>query len=116
MIMLTLTLLREANVKRQQEWDAERVLKPTFFAIELAGEVGEVCNVVKKLEREQYGIPGSRVNVDDLADELADVIIVADLLAERYGIDLEVAVARKFNKTSRARGFRTVFANVPEPT
>jgi len=110
---LTFAELRKANADRQKEWDAHRKLTSTFFAIELAGEVGEVCNVVKKLEREREGIPGSRATLADLAEELADVITVADLLAERYGIDLETAITHKFNTVSRVRGFKTMFSNVP---
>lgn len=37
------------------------------------------------------------------ADELADVIIYADLIAARLGIDLGDAVRRKFNEVSELR-------------
>ena len=59
-----------------------------------------MCNVVKKLERERLGLRGSRATLEDLADELADVVICADLLAKAANINLDEAVARKFNKTS----------------
>lgn len=106
--------LTKANSARCQEWDPEGKLGLLFFSNELAGEVGEACNVVKKLERERLGIPGSRATLDDLADELADIVIMADLVAFSSGINLEAAIARKFNRTSRARGFKTLFSNVPE--
>lgn len=39
-----------------------------------------------------------------IADELADLVIYADLLAERLEIDLGAAVVRKFNKVSERVG------------
>lgn len=94
--------LREANDARQKLWG---VKDPMFAAVELAGEVGEALNVVKKLERERLGMAGSRATVQELADELGDVVICCDLLAKVFGIDLDRATAEKFNKTSRKMGF-----------
>ena len=98
------TDLRSANRARQREWDTDsRIVGPLgklWRANELAGEAGEASNVVKKLVREELGIRGSRTTVERLGEELADVVICADLLAQEYGIDLDAAVARKFNATS----------------
>lgn len=107
----TFTTLREANIARDKEWNTgtER-LSLTFRATELAGEVGEACNVVKKLERERLGIAGSRDTIEHLAEELADILICADLLAMDTGIDLQDAVAVKFNATSEKVGLRTKMA------
>jgi NTP pyrophosphatase (non-canonical NTP hydrolase) len=102
-----LTDLRYANIARNREWDPEAKLDAAFMALELGGEVGEAQNVVKKLERERLGIPGSRATVLDLADELADVLICADRVAMQFGIDLEEATKRKFNITSEKVGLRT---------
>lgn len=92
--------LREANVARQSAWANGDAVSLLFRATELGGETGEVLNVVKKIERERQGWRGSRATTQDLADELADVVICADLLALTEGIDLDAAVARKFNATS----------------
>ena len=101
-------VLRKANVERDKEWsEGEVKFTPLFRATELAGEVGEACNVVKKLEREAMGLRGSRSSKISLATELADVIICADLLAMEYGIDLAAAVRVKFNSTSIDRGLKT---------
>ncbi len=103
--------LRRANTTRQVEWDGDEVLVgplgALFKANELAGEVGELCNVVKKLVREALDIRGSQAMLIDLADEVGDVMICLDLLAAEYGIDLAYAVECKFNKTSEERGLRT---------
>lgn len=112
--MATYETLREANMARQKEWDPSDLISPTYRATELAGEVGEACNVVKKLARETLGLPGSRSSRAHLAGELADIVICADLLAAMYGIDLlGVAVPMKFNTTSNAHGFKTLMKVLP---
>lgn len=102
--------LRTANGERQREWcgdEAREVPDLAFRALELAGEAGELANVVKKLERERLGWRGSRTTLDALADEIADVIICADLVAMSAGFDLAEIVARKFNATSAKVGLAT---------
>jgi hypothetical protein len=91
--------LREANIARNKEWDTGNQLDGSFRGNELAGEVGEACNVIKKLERERMGIDGSR--------DTADVVICSGLIAMHYAIDLDAAVARKFNATSEKVGLKT---------
>lgn len=102
--MTEFTKLRDANAARQVEWANGQDVSLLFRATELGGECGEVLNVCKKIERERAGWRGSRATVEDLADELADVVICADLLALTEGIDLEAAIARKFNATSAKVG------------
>jgi NTP pyrophosphatase (non-canonical NTP hydrolase) len=102
--------LRISNLIRQQEWDTDdSTHNPSYRGNELAGEVGEACNMLKKLHREEMGIAGSRVEVSELAEELADIIICVDLSASLYGIDLAKAVVHKFNKTSDKYGLNTKF-------
>ena len=99
--------LRMADMARQKVWDPTDQITLTYRSTELAGEVGEACNVVKKLERERLGIRGSRATKELLAEELADVIICVDLLAMEFGIDLGEAVRGKFNATSEKYGLPT---------
>jgi NTP pyrophosphatase (non-canonical NTP hydrolase) len=103
--------LRGANAARQAEWDPDDKITLAYRGNELAGEVGEACNVIKKLARERLGIRGSRSTVGDLADELADVIICVDLIAMSEGIDLDAAVSRKFNWASEKYGLKTRLAS-----
>lgn len=63
----------------------------------MAGECGEACNIIKKIDRD--GLTPERVQA--LAKELADVVTYADLLAARFGIDLGEAIASKFNEVSK---------------
>lgn len=100
--------LRAANIARQAEWDTSSDgLSLAYRGNELAGEVGEACNIIKKLERERLGIRGSRATLAQLAEELADVVICADLIANAAGIDLDAAVTAKFNATSEKVGLAT---------
>lgn len=77
-----LQILREANITRDKEWNTgSKPLSLVFFANELGGEVGETCNVLKKLDREfNYQVKGSRDTFEHLAEEMADIIICCDLL------------------------------------
>lgn len=99
--------LRQANEARQKEWDTSNQITLAYRGNELAGETGEACNVIKKLERERMGIRGSRANHSQLAEELADVVICADLVAMAAGINLDDAVRHKFNLTSEKVGLNT---------
>lgn len=96
--------LRTANLARMKEWVQDVPLSLSFKGNELAGEVGEACNVIKKLDREKLGLRGSRATVEQLREELADVIICVDLIAMEVGLDMDQAVKDKFNKTSEERG------------
>ena len=81
-------ILREANAARQAEWDPSGYANsPAWRLNELGGEVGEVCNLLKKLHRERMGVPGSRATKDQLAEELADVMICIDLAAMEFGVE-----------------------------
>ena len=109
---MSFEILRAANAKRQKEWDRDNQITLAYRGTELGGEVGEALNIIKKLERERLGIKGSQATLEDLAEELADVIICCDLIAMATGIDLKEAVEKKFNKTSEKVGLETrlVFA------
>ena len=104
---MILNKLRTATTLRQKEWDPTDQLTLEYRGNELAGETGEACNVIKKLTRERLGLVGSIATIKDLADELADVVICADLVALKAGIDLEKAVKEKFNYTSKKYGLNT---------
>lgn len=73
------------------------------------GELGEAANVAKKLNRVRDNIPGNKETPDELRaalqDEVADVFIYLDLLAQSQGFSLEDAVCAKFQKTSEKIGY-----------
>ncbi|MFN4296983.1 MAG: MazG-like family protein [Brevundimonas sp.] len=112
---LTFDALHSANVDRQAAWCPDQTPSLSFRGNELAGETGEACNVIKKLERERHGWAGSRDTLEHLAEELADVVICADLCAITAGVDLSAAVVAKFNATSEKVGLPHRLAE-PVPT
>lgn len=99
--------LRQANRARDKEWDPEHRINEGFRWKELIGELGELANVLKKIEREQLGLRGTRATKEDLEEELADVFICLDLLAMQLGVTWEAIVPRKFNATSEKYGLAT---------
>lgn len=101
---LDLRVLQAANASRQDEWPGAQAVTPSYRGNELAGEVGEACNVIKKLERIRLGIAGSTDTVEHLAEELGDIIICAALIANDFGIDLSASTRDKFNATSAKIG------------
>lgn len=65
------------------------------------GELGELANIIKKIERGDFSLDDVR---DDVAAELADVATYLDILAFRCGVDLGAAVMQKFNRVSSRVG------------
>lgn len=104
---VTFNVLRGANRRRQQEWPGSEKADTALRAIEVAGEAGEVFEAVKKWLRAERRIKGSTATIDDIADEMGDLLVSLDLLADSLGIDLGRAVERKFNATSIKYGMRT---------
>lgn len=107
MIKLTFDMLRRANEARQEEWPGSINADLEFRAIEVAGEVGELLEAVKKYVRARRGIGGSTATAADIADEMADAVIALDLLGRELEIDLAPALIRKFNRTSEKHDLRT---------
>lgn len=67
----------------------------------LAGEVGELGNILKKIRRGDYDLEQVR---GEIGKELADILIYLDILAARCGVELDAATAAKFNEASRRVG------------
>ncbi|MFK7920659.1 MAG: hypothetical protein AB8H47_01820 [Bacteroidia bacterium] len=82
----------EENVFPLEDWT------PTDWATVLAGKTGDACNLIARMRR------GDKVDVKDVGRELADIVIYADLLASRLGLDLEKCLVQKFNETSARKG------------
>lgn len=67
------------------------------WMLELIGEAGEACNVVKKMNRK---LGDYNLLRDKLAEELSDVLICTLLNAARHRINLEIQMPVKFNLDS----------------
>jgi NTP pyrophosphatase (non-canonical NTP hydrolase) len=89
--------LRKANVARYKDYPCDN-WSLTDWGCCLAGEVGELCNLLKKLKL------GKAVDRSEIGKEIADVIIYADILSEKLGFDLGQLVRDKFNEVSKRVG------------
>jgi NTP pyrophosphatase (non-canonical NTP hydrolase) len=80
------------------------------------GELGEAANVAKKLNRVRDGIPGNietEIQLREmLAGELADTFIYLDLMCQSLGVDLELAVIKKFDAKSIQIGYPVALQRV----
>jgi NTP pyrophosphatase (non-canonical NTP hydrolase) len=95
--MLDLPRLQERAIQDSRSWfpdvHATRRTALVHFALGIAGETGELVNLVKKWNR------GS-IDLDDelrqaMAHELADVVIYAMDIATEIGVDLADAIESK---------------------
>lgn len=86
-------------------------------AAELAGEVGELANYVKKLRRSELGVPGNKEADNVLrvkaTGEVGDVLITLMMVASKVRIDVHDAVVWAFNRKSAEMGFPERFASPP---
>lgn len=67
----------------------------------VTGELGELANLIKKIERGDMSLEEAR---QEVSDELADVVTYLDILAFRCGVDLGDATIDKFNRVSERVG------------
>lgn len=89
--------LRRLNPERCKAFGHEvKDMDVTFWATELAGETGELCNWIKKLKRGD-NIPNIKA---EIAKEAGDVLCSLDLLCIWLEIDLQAATVNKFNEVS----------------
>lgn len=68
---------------------------PLSWGGALAGEVGELCNYLKKISR------GDKIPKIHLAHEIADIMTYLSLISDQLDIDMEAAIIEKFNIVSK---------------
>lgn len=87
-----LELVRQAG-NDNEVWFPKKASDAFYHAAAMAGEVGEVLNLLKKIER------GDVYNEDEMAerlnDEVADVFTYLLSLCSTLGIDLELEYMKK---------------------
>lgn len=102
----TFDLFQAINVQRcEQCFHALDAWTPTDWALAIAGETGELCNMIKKVRRGDY--PLTQVRPLILA-EAADVICYTDLLISRLGANTHNVLLAKFNEVSRKVGYKQI--------
>lgn len=96
--------LRRANEARQAHWGGVDNWTIADWSNAAAGEMGEVCNVVKKLRRPELGTVGNAEDTTfyerQLKFEIGDVLIYLDLLARARGLTLDECALAAFNEKS----------------
>ena len=104
---ITFTQLRAVNSARDaylcQQNEQWANWSPLEWAGAMCGEAGEAANFCKKLRR------GEAVPLAKIAEELADTVLYADLLAEALNLDLGQAIQQKFNVVSKRYGVEHLF-------
>jgi len=102
---LTFNTLRQANVLRASRAEAYRECETKWthahWMQALMGEVGELANFLKKVDRGDFPIESIS---SDIANEIADIQTYLDLLANHLNVDLGEATASKFNLVSKRIG------------
>lgn len=107
----SISRIGEVNLSRCLRWHPAGINSWSLsdWSVALAGEVGELCDVVKKLNRARDGLRGNKLTPEELnvelAKEIADVFIYLDLLARAAHVDLYAAIRDKFNEVSERNGF-----------
>jgi NTP pyrophosphatase (non-canonical NTP hydrolase) len=100
---LSFSELRAANQDRLKDFshftkDPEEDWSLNDWAVAAAGEMGEMCNLAKKLRR------GEDISAEDIGKEIADTITYLDFVAWKLGLDTGSIVQAKFNEVSRRIG------------
>lgn len=108
---MTFEQLREVNMTRCQRWHDPESWSLSDWGVAMAGEAGEVCNAIKKMNRlrdsmrQKTGPQDSKTALQALATEIGDTAVYLDLLAQRAGLRLEDCVRDTFNRVSVREGF-----------
>lgn len=111
---LTFEQLRRVSLQRALRWHKGGIEEWSVndWLVAMGGEAGEAQNAGKKHRRmlsglQQHGnVPTSLSDAEEkILEELADVVIYADLVAARLGRSLSDAIVAKFNAVSDREGF-----------
>lgn len=107
---LTFQKLAETNYDRATTWHPGGLSEWTVsdWAVAMAGECGEICDAVKKLNRLEIDLHSNNVRqpadreaaVKAIAQEIGDTLVYMDLLAQRLDLNLEDCVRDTFNRIS----------------
>ncbi|MFQ5884531.1 MAG: MazG-like family protein [Thermoplasmata archaeon] len=90
----------EESLEKLPTIERERVRSASiqYWCLALAGEIGELCNLVKKETRDQVSMK------EVIAEEMADILIYLCMMANSLGVDLEEEFYRKQKKNIQRFG------------
>jgi NTP pyrophosphatase (non-canonical NTP hydrolase) len=117
---LGLRKAQSESMTRANRWHKDKPWSLSDWMTALAGEVGEVANIIKKLNRHRDGVenvwdPPVRELEEDLGTELADSLAYLLLLSSAAGVDLAEAFVKKYNDVSFAQGWHDLVLDELEP-
>ncbi len=95
---LTFRHFSETNRSRNEKYMKCEDWDERDWGNALAGEVGELCNMIKKRHRNLK--ESDRIPNEELGKEIADIICYCDLLAAQLGLELDDIIPKKFNEIS----------------
>lgn len=100
--------IRKANTERaKQLWiDPDKFEGLLHYTLELNGEVGELTELIKKINRRRLnskhkGRKFKARKTKAIEKEIADVYLALDLVAAHFGVDMTKIVIDKFNNKSK---------------
>jgi NTP pyrophosphatase (non-canonical NTP hydrolase) len=102
-LRLDLQLFTELEI--ENDYKSESLTKARLLL--LATKLGSICNMVKKLERESFGMVGSTGSVDVLGRLLNEMVWQVYTIGADFDLVGRTCVAEKFNLTSRKYGLQT---------
>lgn len=112
---LTFNSLRAANAERigaSRYRKCEENWTPAHWMQATVGELGELANLLKKVDRGDFSFDQVK---GEVAKELADVQTYLDILALKLDVDLGRATIDKFNEVSERIGSHVMLAAAPAP-
>lgn len=102
----------EEGFRHNVDWD-DPVWPLQNWALAIAGEAGELCNLVKKCLRGDFTVQSKNV---EILNELADIITYCDLAISSLGGETGPTVWAKFDEVSARIGWREPSPPAPLPT
>ena len=90
------------NIQNYQVWSRRTAIYPADVAVQytalgLAGEVGEICNEIKKVYRDDDGVVTAERRAD-LVDEFGDVFWYLARVTDELNIDMQDVLERNIAK------------------
>tara|TARA_R110000744_G_scaffold139937_2_gene251092 strand:- start:249 stop:578 length:330 start_codon:yes stop_codon:yes gene_type:complete len=90
------------NIQNYQVWSRRTAIYPAGVAVQytalgLAGEVGEICNEIKKVYRDDDGVVTAKRRAD-LVDEFGDVFWYLARVTDELNIDMQDVLERNIAK------------------
>lgn len=109
---LTFNYFSIKNKMRSDRWHGGNGImdwSPSEWGVAMAGEAGEVCDAIKKLNRIEHGFTSNNPRqpkdkeqaIADILKEIGDTGAYLDLLAQRLGSTLGACMQIVFNEISQ---------------